>query len=203
MVKKMLRKQIEKYRKYKHRKIVYNAINNGLRLGKNVTIMDEVRFDPPHNSLISIGDNTTIGPEVAFIAHDATTFKPLNYGRIGFIRIGSDCFIGERSIILPGVEIGSNCIVGAGSVVSKDIPAGSIAVGNPCQVVGSYDNFLNRHSKKIEDGIVIEYSELYGNIVNTVKELKKNNPNLRIFYSKGQSGKRLQSHFRFNVTKNE
>ena len=200
MVKEIIRKQIEKYRKYKHRKIVQSAINNGLTLGQNVTIMDNVRFDPPHNSLISIGDNTTIGPEVAFIAHDATTFKPLNYGRIGFITIGNDCFIGERSILLPGIEIGSKCIIGAGSVVSKDIPDGSIAIGNPCHVVGSYDDFLKKQTSKIESGIRVEYAKLYNDIVSNVREIKANNKDLKIFYSKGQSGKKLRSHFRFNIT---
>lgn len=200
MLRKLLSKALNRLRKYRHRKNVYSAINNGLKLGKNVTIMDDVRFDPPHNSLISIGDNTTIGPEVAFIAHDATTFKPLNYGRIGFIEIGEDCFIGERSIILPGVEIGARCIVGAGSVVSKDIPEGSIAIGNPCQVVGSYIDFIERHKKRIKNGITIKYSELYPNIKFKVKEIKNNNLDLKYFYSEGQSGKKLKSHFRFNVT---
>jgi acetyltransferase-like isoleucine patch superfamily enzyme len=52
-------------------------------------------------------------------------------------RIGEDCFIGARSIILPGVTIGDNCVVGSGSVVTKDVPTGSIVAGNPAQIIRS------------------------------------------------------------------
>lgn len=57
-------------------------------------------------------------------------------------RIGADCFIGGRSLILPGVEIG------AGSVVTKSVPPGSLVAGNPARIlrsdieVGPYGLFL-------------------------------------------------------------
>jgi acetyltransferase-like isoleucine patch superfamily enzyme len=63
-------------------------------------------------------------------------------------RIGQNCFIGARSIILPGVEIGDNCVVGTGSVVTKNVPANCIVAGNPARIirenikVGQYGRFL-------------------------------------------------------------
>ena len=50
-------------------------------------------------------------------------------------KIGRNCFIGVRSLILPGVTIGDECCIGAGSVVTKDIPSNSVAVGCPARVV--------------------------------------------------------------------
>jgi acetyltransferase-like isoleucine patch superfamily enzyme len=51
------------------------------------------------------------------------------------VRIGKQCFIGARSIILKGVTIGDGAVVGAGAVVSKDVPAGATAAGNPARIV--------------------------------------------------------------------
>jgi acetyltransferase-like isoleucine patch superfamily enzyme len=51
------------------------------------------------------------------------------------VAIGQGCWIGARTIILPGVTIGDGCTIGAGSVVTKSIPDFSIAAGNPARVV--------------------------------------------------------------------
>jgi len=53
----------------------------------------------------------------------------------GPVRIGSDVWLGNSAIILPGVSIGDGAIVGAQAVVSKDVPTYAVAVGNPAQVV--------------------------------------------------------------------
>ena len=48
-------------------------MQKGLKIGKNVEIIDTFFFDPSHCFLISIGDNCTICPNVRLIAHDAST----------------------------------------------------------------------------------------------------------------------------------
>lgn len=53
----------------------------------------------------------------------------------GEVRIGSDVWIGARSIIMKGVSIGDGAIIGAGSVVKTDIPPYSIAAGNPAIII--------------------------------------------------------------------
>jgi acetyltransferase-like isoleucine patch superfamily enzyme len=49
--------------------------------------------------------------------------------------IGRFCFIGARSVIMPGVTVGDGCIVAAGAVVTKDVPAFSIVAGNPATII--------------------------------------------------------------------
>jgi acetyltransferase-like isoleucine patch superfamily enzyme len=49
--------------------------------------------------------------------------------------IDRNCFIGMRSIIVPGVRIGDHSIVLPGSFVNAKVPARSMVVGNPAQVV--------------------------------------------------------------------
>ena len=57
-------------------------------------------------------------------------YKPMNAPVI----IGNNCWIGARSIILPGVTIGDYSIVAAGSVVTKDVPSGVLVAGNPAVI---------------------------------------------------------------------
>lgn len=52
------------------------------------------------------------------------------------VRIGRNCFIGTRAIILKGVTLGDGAVVGAGAVVARDVPPGSTVAGNPAKVVG-------------------------------------------------------------------
>ncbi len=49
------------------------------------------------------------------------------------VRIGDDCWIGKRAMVLKGVEIGDRAIVGAGAVVTSAVSAECVAVGNPAK----------------------------------------------------------------------
>lgn len=123
-------------------------------LGKNVSIVGQANFgSEPY--LITIGDNTTISFDCAFVTHDAATrvIRNLPDGNpetviYGPINIGQNCFIGCRSVILPGVTIGDNCIIGAGSIVNKDIPSNSVAAGAPCKIICSIDEYRKKHESE-------------------------------------------------------
>jgi len=141
---------------WRRRSYLEGLVNRGLRLGRNVEIIDTFFFDPSHCFLISIGDDCTICPNVRLIAHDASTKKHLGYTKIGMIDIGEKCFLGDSVIVLPGVKIGANSIIGAGAVVTHDIPEGSVAAGNPARVIMTTNEYLEKiasvsRSKRIFD----------------------------------------------------
>ncbi len=160
--KKKLRKHFyETLLKYKrnfdywyHHKKIEELIKNGLRIGKNVTIMPTAEIDDSYPYLISIGDNSSISKYVQLIAHDQATFKfsEENFERLGKIEIKENCYIGQSAIILPGVTIGPNVLVAAGSVVNKDIPPNSCVVGVPARIYSKFDEFIKRQLQNARSG---------------------------------------------------
>jgi len=87
---------------------------------------------------VKIGSNVMMGPDVYILTQNHVTSRtdiPMN--RQGFrpeipVIIEDDCWIGARTIILPGVTIGRGSVIGAGSVVTKSVPPLVVAAGNPC-----------------------------------------------------------------------
>jgi len=125
-------------------------VRQGLRLGTGVYIAPGTVIDPRHCWLISIGDESVLGPRVHILAHDASTKPHLGYTKIGEVSIGRRVFIGAMAVILPDVRIGDDAIVGAGSVVREDVPAGMVAFGNPAQVICSTADYLARNRERME-----------------------------------------------------
>lgn len=134
---------------------VQNAIKEGMKVGKNCQFISPGPNFGSEPYLITIGDNTTVSFDVAFVTHDAGTRVLRNLAEpgskeketviYGEIKVGKNCFIGCRSTILPGVTIGDNSIIGAGSVVNRDIPENSVAAGVPCKVICTLDEYKEKH----------------------------------------------------------
>ena len=89
---------------------------------------------------IEIGNNTIFGPNVSIHAENhnfSDIDKPIKLQgatRKG-VKIGEDCWIGSKAVILDGVTIGSHSIIAAGAVITKDIPEYCIAGGVPAKVI--------------------------------------------------------------------
>jgi acetyltransferase-like isoleucine patch superfamily enzyme len=92
---------------------------------------------------ISIGERCLIGSDVMIVDTD---FHPLaiqdrryadrpTRNKNHEIEIGSDVFVGARTIILKGVQIGRGSVIGAGSVVTQSVPPGTVFAGNPAQFI--------------------------------------------------------------------
>jgi maltose O-acetyltransferase len=116
----------------------------GVKIGNGCKIESQVMIDYAHNWLVTIGDHVTIAPRVHILAHDASTKNELGFTKLGLVEIQDNVFIGAGSIVLPGITIGKNSVIGAGSVVVKDIPENSVAAGNPCRVVGNFDDYITK-----------------------------------------------------------
>ena len=99
-------------------------------------------------SLITIGDNVFIGPNVTlatpvhplryqerniFFNEETKQYTDLEYSKP--ITIKDNCWIASNVTIIGGVTIGEGCVIGAGSVVTRDIPPHSLAFGNPARVI--------------------------------------------------------------------
>jgi acetyltransferase-like isoleucine patch superfamily enzyme len=102
----------------------------GLTIGKNSMIAGTELIDEPY--AVSIGDNTLIGGYSMIYTH--LSFQQMINKKV---RIGSNCFIGNRSIIFPGAVIEDEVIVNPGSVVIEDqvLRKGGIYQGNPAQKI--------------------------------------------------------------------
>ena len=83
--------------------------------------------------LVEIGDSTIIGLGSAIASHI------LQRGELTLkkVKIGKNCVIGGRAIIMPGVEIGDNSIVGTASLVTEGtkIPPNTIWAGVPAKQI--------------------------------------------------------------------
>jgi len=157
--------------KYHRRDPVSWLVKQGLVVGRNFAMLEDVFIDPSHMWHIEIGNDVTLGPRVQILAHDASTKRHLGRTRIGKVVIGDKVFVGASSIILPGVTIGSDVIIGAGSIVTRDIPAGVVAAGNPAKVLCSLAEFLERRTVEMASSpnFEIEYT-IRGNITEQRKD---------------------------------
>lgn len=67
------------------------------------------------------------------------------------IKIGSDCWIGERVFIVGGITIGDGAVILANAVVTKDVPPYSIVGGIPGKVLKyRYDADTIKFLEKIQ-----------------------------------------------------
>lgn len=111
-------------------------------------------IDTTRPYLLKIGDYVTITEGVSILTHgfDWSVLK-VKYGELlgsaGGVTIKNNVFIGVNSTILKGVTIGENTIIGAGSVVTKDIPSNVVAVGNPCRVICSIEEYFKKREVKV------------------------------------------------------
>ena len=148
-------------------------IARGLVIGKNVTISRNAIIDAGYPYLIRIGDNCSLAEHVRLLAHDAATFKFTGgYARLGKIEIKDNCFIGDRSTILPGVTIGPNVLVAAGSVVNRDVPPNSCVAGVPARFYARFDEYIERNKQQIETGSIFEFADLNDRIDSLDEQIK-------------------------------
>ena len=140
-------------------------VRQGLIVGHNFVMLEDVVIDPSHIWHIVIGNDVTLAPRVQILAHDASAKRHLGRTRIGKVTIQDRVFVGASAIILPGVIIGSDVIIGAGSIVTEDIPSGVVAAGNPARVLCPLTEFLERRSAEMASSpdFGIEYT-IRGNI---------------------------------------
>lgn len=89
----------------------------------------KAHLDKTNPSGIHIGADTYVAFGAAILSHDMVRGLRVDTW------IGQRCFIGARSVVLPGVRVGDGSIIAAGAVVTRDVPPASIVAGNPAEVI--------------------------------------------------------------------
>lgn len=144
---------IRKYPKYLRRL--------GVRINEepgDCWISPTIFLDSSGYEMIEIGDDCTISFDVVVLIHDYSINNAFRAAGIEDaerhrvikrpVKIGNNCFIGARAVIMPGAVLGDNCIVGSGAVVRGRIPAGSIVSGNPATVIADVEGFAKKHAER-------------------------------------------------------
>ena len=153
-----------------------------LAVGAHV-VLNRVECASPHK--VKLGDYIFIGPHTAFygmgnitvedysiISQDVYVLSSMhNYSSrnsamipydeveiASHVIIGRACWIGMRSIIMPGVVLGDGCIVGAGAVVTKSWPAGTILAGVPAIAIGQRDMEHYKHCSDAKQFYMLQKS---------------------------------------------
>lgn len=103
----------------------------GMDIHPTATFSLGAHFDRTFPRGVHVGEESYVALGATILAHDTTRRMYRD------TTVGKRCFIGARSLILPGVTIGDGSVVGAGSVVTRDVPPQSIVAGNPAKVVRS------------------------------------------------------------------
>lgn len=154
-------------------KIIEQIRKGGGTVGNNVHIIaSSIDMGEPY--LLKIGNNVTI-TGVKILTHDASLKKTLGYSKTGKVHIGDDVFVGWGSIILPNTTIGNKVVIGAGTVIAKDIPDNSVVVGNPCRILCTYDEYVNKTKDLMKEYPVIDLlpDELMNDIASKEKLIEQ------------------------------
>ncbi|MEY8371351.1 acyltransferase [Aerococcaceae bacterium 50-4] len=136
-------------------KALFYKEKKNMNIGEECQIFNDVSFgSEPY--LIKIGDKVKITAGTQFVTHDGgvEVLRNLemlpNADLFGQIHIGSNVFIGNKCIILPGVTIGDNVIIGAGSVVTKNINSNSVCAGVPAREIRTLDEYYSKNKDRAD-----------------------------------------------------
>lgn len=157
MIKKILHYIESLYVRSSNERFVKYLQSKGVQVGgANFLHPRKVDIDLTRPSLITIGNNCFFNKNFTLLTHDWVTRVFIHAGFdflpcSGKVVIGNNVSTGYNVTVLKGVTIGDNVFIGANSVVTKDIPSNSIAVGAPCKVVCTLQDYYEKRIKQSEE----------------------------------------------------
>lgn len=128
----------------------------GMNIAKDVRISLKARIDKTNPKGLTIGEKTIVAFDAIILCHDYASRR-----HAAKTVIGTHCFIGCGSIVMPNITIGNHVVIAAGAVVTKDVPPNCIVAGNPAKVIKTdiettdygmlTEEYLNRSSNRTTD----------------------------------------------------
>lgn len=121
------------------RSVHLRVLNSGtLEIGNNFYTSSNLNLHCAQS--VIIGNNVTLGWDVMLMDTDYHKYWEEERNRLAThikrVHIGSNCWIGSKTIITKGTHIENHTIVGAGSVVSGNFDKSNVIIkGNPAVIV--------------------------------------------------------------------
>lgn len=140
-------------------KLLYSIVNQkitppyeyakkiGVNIGLDCFVPDKNCW-PSEPYLVTIGNHCQITVGARLFTHGGGHVVRDQYPEFdtfGKIVIGDWVYIGNNSLVMPGVSIGNNVLVAAGSVVTKSVPSGVVVAGNPARIICTIEEYLEKN----------------------------------------------------------
>lgn len=156
---------ISKLRKWKKERRYSKLRKMGMEIGQNTSFYDSF-WQNGEPYLIKVGNNCQITSGVKAFTHGGGQVIRNQYPKadlFGKVVIGDWVYVGNNSLIMPGVTIGSHCLIAAGSVVTKSVPDNCVVGGNPAKIISSVDEYIKRNMPYMVEtkGLSIEKKKEY------------------------------------------
>lgn len=117
---------------------LYRTGIGGLKIADRCFLGDGVVLDLAERIILE--DDVTLSFDVMVLTHTNVGYKDHPMQRFipsvaKPVTLKKGCFVGARSVILPGITIGSRAAVAAGAVVTKNVPAKTLVGGVPAKTI--------------------------------------------------------------------
>lgn len=135
------------FRRHKRSSVEKLAEKAGVVFGENNSFAS-CFWSSAEPYLIKIGSNCQITADVKIFTHGGSKVARTIYPKFdcfGKVEIGDNVYIGNNSLIMPGVTIGSDVLIAAGSVVCHSVPSGVVVGGNPARIICRVEEYIERN----------------------------------------------------------